>query len=100
MRMCSESADLVVRIERARLLHAFDRPAAGPDHAPMFSAEEIIAALGLVPHPAEGGRFAETWRSAETLADSCLPARYGGPRSLGTAIYYLLETASFSAIHR
>ena len=66
----------------------------------MLSAQEIIAALGLVPHPAEGGYFAETWRSSDSLAPSALPARYQGPRSAGTAIYYLLEPSTFSAMHR
>ena len=47
---------------------------AGPD--------EVIAALGLAPHP-EGGWFVETWRE---------PA--------GTAIYYLLRTGERSAWHR
>ncbi len=54
------------------------------------SAEEIIALLGLEPHPGEGGLYAETWRSDESLAADALPGRYAGPRALGTAIYYLL----------
>jgi len=64
------------------------------------SAREIIALLGLVPHPAEGGYFTETWRSSESLAVSALPARYRGARAAGTAIYYLLDESSFSAMHR
>src|SRR5204863_5900104 len=66
----------------------------------MLTAREIIAALGLVPHPAEGGYFAETWRSSEALASSALPARYRGMRSAGTAIYYLLDGTSFSSMHQ
>jgi predicted cupin superfamily sugar epimerase len=64
------------------------------------SAGELIAALGLVPHPHEGGFYAETWRSDEALAAGALPARYRGARALGTAIYYLLTPATFSAMHR
>ena len=50
---------------------------------------EIIAALALQPPP-EGGHYAETWR-APTVA---------GQRPAGTAIYYLLEPHTFSALHR
>jgi len=44
--------------------------------------EEVIAALGLEPHP-EGGWFRETWREAA-----------------GTAIYYLLAQGEESRRHR
>jgi predicted cupin superfamily sugar epimerase len=55
----------------------------------MTDARQIIAALGLTPHP-EGGWFRETWRaSAEP-----------GARAAGTAIYYLLEADQFSHWHR
>src|SRR5260370_35563864 len=64
----------------------------------MTTAEEIIEMLELHPHPKEGGYFRETYRSAELLSD--LPARYRGPRSVSTAIYYLLTPRSFSAMHR
>ena len=43
-----------------------------------MTAKDIIAALGLAPHP-EGGFFRETWR-----AD-------GPGRAAGTAIYFLLR---------
>jgi predicted cupin superfamily sugar epimerase len=61
------------------------------------TASELIAALGLRPHP-EGGHFAETYRSDE--AAGALPPRYVGPRALGTAIYYLLTAGTRSALHR
>lgn len=51
----------------------------------MGRAEEIIAALGLRPHP-EQGFFVETYRSP--LALTGLPV--GGPRAASTAIYFLL----------
>jgi predicted cupin superfamily sugar epimerase len=50
---------------------------------------EIIAALGLSPHP-EGGFFRETFRDS-------LP---GGGRGASTAIYYLLPGGEPSAWHR
>jgi len=51
--------------------------------------------LDLAPHP-EGGWFRETWRSERNLD---LPD-YHGPRSAGTAIYYLLAPGERSAWHR
>ncbi|RUW57787.1 cupin domain-containing protein [Mesorhizobium sp. M2A.F.Ca.ET.067.02.1.1] len=54
----------------------------------MTSAAEIIATLGLKPHP-EGGWYAETFRDAA-----------GGPRGHSTAIYFLLEQGQLSAWHR
>ena len=63
----------------------------------MPTADELIQHLGLTPHPKEGGFFRETYRSDEALA---VPPRYHGPRSVGTAIYYLLTPSTFSALHR
>ena len=63
-------------------------------------AEDLIRLLGLEPHPAEGGYFRETYRSKETIPAGALPAGYGGPRSVATAIYYLLTPTTFSAMHR
>ncbi|HSK79524.1 MAG TPA: cupin domain-containing protein [Thermoanaerobaculia bacterium] len=54
-----------------------------------LSAEEVVARLGLAPHP-EGGFFRETFRS---------PAPPGG-RGASTAIYYLLREGEVSAWHR
>jgi predicted cupin superfamily sugar epimerase len=65
-----------------------------------LSPSEIIALLGLEPHPGEGGLYAETWRSGETIAAEALPGRYDAARSLGTAIYYLLTPDTFSSMHR
>jgi len=58
-----------------------------------------IEKLGLIPHP-EGGWFRETYRSTETIQAVGLPARFGGDRSCSTAIYFLLESGQFSALHR
>ncbi|MCM0021786.1 MAG: cupin domain-containing protein [Tagaea sp.] len=54
-----------------------------------MTAEEIAAALGLVPHP-EGGAYRETFRHA--------PA--DGKRGAMTAIYYLLRAGERSHWHR
>ena len=55
----------------------------------MNTAKDIIAALGMQPHP-EGGFFVETFRDDE------------GPQGRGhsTAIYYLLEKGDRSHWHR
>jgi uncharacterized protein len=68
----------------------------------MSNAQKIIAELGLKPHPIEGGFFRETYRSKGVLPAGSLPAAYSSQsdRSLGTAIYYLLTTETFSEMHR
>lgn len=65
-----------------------------------MTADEIITRLRLLPHPREGGFFRETYRAGEHIAIEALPDRYRGPRSLGTAIYYLLTPETYSALHR
>ena len=62
-------------------------------------ADDIVRQLGLQPHP-EGGYFRETYRASESIAAGSLDHRYGGARSLSTAIYYLLEAGQRSALHR
>jgi predicted cupin superfamily sugar epimerase len=58
-----------------------------------MTADEIKTLLHLEPHPMEGGSFRQTYISAERVE----LAR--GPRSVGTAIYYLLEAGTFSEMH-
>jgi len=53
------------------------------------NAEQIIAELGLHPHP-EGGHFRETFRAAAP----------DGGRGASTAIYYLLREGEESHWHR
>lgn len=65
-----------------------------------MTAAEVRRLLALEPLEPEGGWFAEVYRSRTTLAPEQLPAGYGGPRSLATAIYYLLEARTISAMHR
>lgn len=59
-----------------------------------MTIEDIKALLHLHPHPKEGGFFAETYRSADTI-----PV-VAGSRHLATAIFYLLTPHSFSEMHR
>ena len=68
----------------------------------MPTASEIKEALGLVPHPIEGGFFRETYRAAGTVPAVSLPPGYArdSQRHLGTAIYYLLTAETFSELHR
>ena len=66
----------------------------------MSTGGAIVSLLGLKPHPAKGGWFAETYRSSETIPEDALPGRYGGPRSASTAIYYLLTPGTVSRLRR
>ena len=52
-----------------------------------MTADDIIAHLGLQPHP-EGGHYRQTW-----VADD-------GPRASGTCIYFLLKAGEESHWHR
>ena len=65
------------------------------------TAAQLIEYLHLEPLTFEGGHFRQTYVAQESIAAHALPARYGGPRKLGGAIYYLLtrEPDSFSALH-
>lgn len=65
----------------------------------MNDIDEIITRLKLVLHP-EGGYYTETYRSGELISSANLPSRYGGDRSYGTAIYYLLTADTFSSMHK
>ncbi|GAB4037745.1 cupin domain-containing protein [Spirosoma gilvum] len=64
-----------------------------------MTAAYYVQAFNMAPHP-EGGYYAETYRSSETIAREALPSRFGGERSFCTAIYFLLEQQHFSAFHR
>lgn len=66
-----------------------------------MKAEQIIEKLDLKPLPGEGGYYRETYRSEKVDA----PATIFGinstdSRVISTAIYYLVTTESFSALHR
>ncbi len=60
----------------------------GGDSVEAQSADQIIARLGLEPHP-EGGYFRETFRDPKTVDG----------RSVGTAIYFLLKAGQRSSWH-
>ncbi len=55
---------------------------------------EVIAALGLSPHP-EGGFFRETFRAPASVVAPFAPVT----RAASTAIYFLLRAGEFSAFH-
>ena len=59
----------------------------------MMTAEEIKALLGLEPHPVEGGWYRRTYTSRGLVSLD------RGTRAQGTAIYYLLESGTFSEMH-
>lgn len=65
----------------------------------MPTADELVHALKLSPHP-EGGFFRETYRAPSVLPKSALGGHHAGPRSASTAIYFLVTAGSFSALHR
>ncbi|MGG5888321.1 cupin domain-containing protein [Falsiroseomonas sp. HC035] len=56
---------------------------------PALTGAEVVAALGLAPHP-EGGHFREMWRDRPK----------GGGRGAGTAIHFLLDAGERSHWHR
>ena len=60
----------------------------GPDIEQDLTADDVIAILGLAPHP-EGGHFRETFR------DAARPGR----RAASTAIYFLLKAGEQSHWH-
>jgi hypothetical protein len=62
--------------------------------------DELKRLLRLEPMPGEGGCFAETYRARGSLPAGALGPGWPGPRSLATAIYYLLTAETFSALHR
>lgn len=64
-----------------------------------MNAAYYVNTLNMLPHP-EGGYFAETYRSAETISQAALPDRFNEARAFGTAIYFLLENHHISALHR
>jgi len=59
----------------------------------MTDLPDWAADLGLLPHP-EGGWYAETYRHVDGVETGV------GTRSLGTAIYFLLQPGESSAWHR
>jgi predicted cupin superfamily sugar epimerase len=52
--------------------------------------QELIASLGLAPHP-ERGHYVESYRAALTVG--ALPPPHSGARAASTAIYFLVTRA-------
>lgn len=65
----------------------------------MVGPKQLIEHYNLQPHP-EGGWYKEVYRSRESIEARALPARYSGPRTFCTIIYFLLEQGEKSAFHR
>jgi predicted cupin superfamily sugar epimerase len=65
-----------------------------------MTADEVKQLLQLQPLAIEGGFFRETYRSCWNVAAEYLPEGIRGPRSIGTAIYYMITPETFSALHR
>lgn len=65
----------------------------------MSKVDNLIKQLQLLPHP-EGGYYRETYRSEISISKTALPSLYGGDRSAGTAIYYLLKSGQRSLLHK
>ena len=66
----------------------------------VMTADEVKQLLQLSPLELEGGFFRETYRSRWQISREYLPDGIRGPRSLGTAIYYLITPETFSTLHR
>ena len=64
-----------------------------PDSMPL-RARELVARLGLLPHP-EGGYYREIFRSPRPVT-----AAGGTTRSALTVIHFLLPRGAHSALHR
>ncbi|NBB80837.1 MAG: cupin domain-containing protein [Verrucomicrobia bacterium] len=69
---------------------------------PPLNAKTIIEHYGLEPLDQEGGFFRQVWRSERRVANETLGAPHppGETHPLGTLIYFLLTTDSFSSVHR
>lgn len=60
-----------------------------------MNVNDYIKNLQLLPHP-EGGYYKETYRSEATTNFE----GFNGKRNYSTGIYFLIEKANFSALHR
>jgi uncharacterized protein len=64
-----------------------------------LSAEDVIARLGLQPHPT-CGYVAETYRSATRIAAGGLAAPFADGRPVGSALYFLVTDERWVRLHR
>jgi predicted cupin superfamily sugar epimerase len=65
-----------------------------------MTADDVKRLLQMTPLELEGGFFRETYRSRWQVSPENLPEGISGPRSIGTAIYYLITPESYSTLHR
>ena len=65
-----------------------------------MTADDVKQLLQLQPLAIEGGFFRETYRSRWNVSAEYLPDGIRGPRSIGTAIYYMITPETFSPLHR
>ena len=64
-----------------------------------LTPDEIKNLLHLQPHPT-CGFVAETYRSNISVPAASLPAEYGSPRPIGSALYFLVTPDAHIALHR
>ncbi|HLI28650.1 MAG TPA: cupin domain-containing protein [Chloroflexota bacterium] len=64
-----------------------------------LTADEIKRLLGLAPHPT-CGFVAQTYHSPIQVPAAALPPEYGGPRSAGTTLYFLVTPDTHIVMHR
>ncbi|MGD8395108.1 MAG: cupin domain-containing protein [Candidatus Eiseniibacteriota bacterium] len=62
--------------------------------------DAIRQALGLEPHPTEGGYLRVTFTSPIAVDAAALGPPASGDRAAGSAVYYLVTREDFSALHR
>jgi len=79
---------------RPTLYATWNGPEQARERVNSLTAQEVIAALGLAPHP-EGGFFRETFRAPASVTAPFAPVS----RAASTAIYFLLRAGEFSAFH-
>jgi len=68
----------------------------------LIPIEELIKLLELNPLPKEGGFFKQHYASADKIDTSALSSRYTKKevRAVSGAIYYLITSDNFSAMHK
>jgi len=65
----------------------------------MDQAKQIIAMLGLKPHPT-CGFVAETYRSLQHIPQEALSAAYEGSRPFGSVLYFMVTPEAQIRLHR
>lgn len=66
----------------------------------MLTPDRIVELLKLEPLPLEGSYYRRSYLALAGIEVGTLPDRYTGPRPYSSAIYFLLTSTEFSAIHR